>query len=757
MLNPLRSPRYLLFVITFFISILCANNHSSRSLSVYSNGVFITASDRAISSGRRVSENGIFTCKFNVTAKGPTVRSLKNFEFYENGKLLFSLDKIPGSDISISNAGYVLLFEPGDYGTCIIHCYNKNGKKLFVKIFNYAQLFGFSQKGNLFGVGTDKKLEVIGLSSGKTTCYKKGWQFDISQDETMVAVAHEGGITVYSNGKSTGEINTDMVYTRKIKLSPDNKRVGVIDKRNLHVYSLPDCKLTYSDILTGENSFRDLTLDNETVWAGVHFRGEKLSKGILKTYHLITDEITEEIQAVEPIDRQIIDKTKYKAKNKNSKYPVIPWPFSPQDQAHTLWNNYEGLNTDSDGNISMAYLHQGLDIYCTAGTRTYAVADGFVKCRLTLYGQDIYWRIAHSEEQVSGWSDGWLYAHLDKNTIQVDVGDEITQGDYIGEIIPWEVVGGHIHFARIRDQGTVWSYDDDEWGLPFNPEVALEPKGDGTPPVIVTAIQGESKFAYCRNETSTYLDTGNINGDIDIIVKLYDIVGSSEYYQPAFALYYWIKRIDNNKLIVDTTLAQIRNHSYPYFDYSHFKTFARVLYKMDNTFQPGGWFTKTKKYAHVLTNNNGDSLITEDEKDSCLHTANYGDGWHRVYVEAFDAAGNSVVDSEDVYFDNGVTELISDNQIPISEFFLGQNFPSRFSSFTNIQFGMPKTAYVSLIIYDLSGNEIKTLVSGIFQGWKLHTVKWDGSNKAGQRVNSGIYVYKLKADDFTTTRKMVLF
>ena len=133
--------------------------------------------------------------------------------------------------------------------------------------------------------------------------------------------------------------------------------------------------------------------------------------------------------------------------------------------------------------------------------------------------------------------------------IQVDVGDEITQGDYIGEIIPWEVVGGHIHFARIRDQGTVWSYDDDEWGLPFNPEVALEPKGDGTPPVIVTAIQGESKFAYCRNETSTYLDTGNINGDIDIIVKLYDIVGSSEYNQPAFALYYWIKRIDNNPFL----------------------------------------------------------------------------------------------------------------------------------------------------------------------------------------------------------------
>ena len=776
----------LLLIISFFLFTVCATTNLFKAPStVFPNGVFSAEQNQIYNPERRVSENGRYVCTFKVGVGGPETRELKNFRLFENGSLLFSINEVPGSDISISNAGYVIVYDhrPAKEAPLTIHCYSKNGKKVFSKGFTYAGLFGFSPQGTMFGVGSKKGLEVISLSNGRIATYRKGWKFDISLDETVVAVVYENGITIYSNGKIISEINTNMTYTRKVRISPNNKKVAVIDKRNLHIYSLLDCKLTYSDKLTGKKSFRDLRLDNNTVWAGIHYRGEDLSKGILKTYNLKNKSVLEEVITTEPRIYSGLDikkfREKYVTKNRDSRYPQIPWPFSPQDEVHELWNAYEGLNTPSDGHIDSdyPYLHQGIDMECPRNTRTYAVMDGIVKMVLTV-GGDIYWRCAHAEEQVSGYSDGWMYAHVIESSFQIDVGDTVEVGDYLGQIIYWSTqVDGHLHFARITDQGLVWSYDDDEVGITYNPEISLTPNLDSTPPVIVDAINNKSKFAYySKNDTDSlatssdyyYPDSarGGFQEDVDIIVELYDYIVHTNFTQPAYSLYYWIKGIDPNncwsnynKLIVDTTLAQIRNHSYSFYQASKYKPYAAVLYKYDKVFSPGGWFNRTRTYAHVLTNNNGDSLITAGEKDSCLHTDDYYDGWYRVYVKAYDCKGNFVVDSEDVYFNNGnhdPTPVVSVTEKPISGFFLGQNFPSRFSSFTTIQFHVPKTAAISLKVYDLFGNEIKTLASGRYKRSK-YTVKWDGTSNNGKKVGAGIYLYRLQADNFTATRKMQFY
>ncbi|MFC1476524.1 FlgD immunoglobulin-like domain containing protein [Fibrobacterota bacterium] len=751
--------------------------------SVFSNGIFSTEQNRILNPEKRSSENGRFICTYKAGTGGSETRELKSFEFFEDGTLLFSLSEIPGSDISISNAGYVIFYdhEPTVKASLTIHCYSKNGKKIFSKGFNSACLFGFSPKGNMFGVGSKTGLEVISLSTGEADVYRKGWKFDISMDETVVAVAYENGITVYSNGKVINEINTGMVYTRKVRISPDNKRIAVIGKRNLRVYSSLDGKLTFSDALTGNNSFRDMRLDNTIVWTGIHYKGKEFSKGILRTYNLSSNSVTEEIKATEPRIRSGLDIKKFKEKysfhQRDGRYPIIPWPFSPQDEAHELWNAYEGLNTPSDGHIDSdyPYLHQGIDMECDRNTRIYAVMDGIVKCVLTL-GGDIYWRCAHAEEQVSGYSDGWLYAHVIESSFQIDVGDTVENGDYLGQIVYWSPqVDGHIHFSRITDHGAVWSYDDDEWGITYNPELSLTPNPDSTAPVIVTGISGKSKFGYCGNNTgynatsSSYYDPdsagGGLTGDIDIVVKLYDYIGYTNFTQPAFSVYYWIKGIDPvncwsnyNKLIVDTTLGHIRNHTYDFYNAGDYKPYSEVLYKADNVFVVGGWFNRTRRFAHCLTNTNGDSLITTGEKDSCLHTDDYYDGWYRVYVKAYDCKGNFVVDSEDVYFNNGnhdPTPVVSAPEKPIPGFYLGQNFPSRFSSYTTIHYHVPKTANVSLTVYDLAGNEIKTLVSGIHKR-KKYAVTWDGVDNKGREVGSGIYLYRLQAGRFTAAKKTQL-
>lgn len=783
MLSLIKTSISISLISLFCTSVVFARAGSLKAPSVYANGIFVTEKNRSVNVKSRVSENGRFLCQFDIGVCGPTTRELINCRFFQDGAPTFTMAKVPGSDISISNAGYVLVYDHRNNGkySLTIHCFSKSGTKLFSKRFERADLFGFSPRGNMLGVGSNNGLEVVALSTGRVETYRRGWKFDISYDETTVAIAYEKGVAIYSQGKLVGDISTGMMYTRNVKISPDNMRVALIDKRNLQVYSIPACQLAYADVISGANSFRDLRLDNMTVWTGIHHKGEEYSKGILKTHNLLNKSGIEEIKIVEPRIRSGLDVAKFRAKygtkTRDNRYPTIPWPFRPQDESHELWNNYEGFNSYADGAITAdyPYLHQGVDLECDRNTRTYAVKDGVVKCRLTT-GGDIYWRIATAEQQVSGTSDGWLYAHLIESTIQVDVGDQVQTGDYIAQIIYWSTqVDAHLHFARITDRGTVWSYSDDEWGITYNPELSITPNNDSTPPVIVSAINNKSKFGYCRNNTGYnanssdyyYPDSarGGLTGDVDIIVNLYDYIEYKNFTQPAYAVYYWIKGIDRincwsnyNKLIIDTTLGQERNHFYSFYLASKYKPYSEVIFKADNVFEVGGWFNRTRRFAHFLTNTNGDTLITKGEKDSCLHTADYYDGWYRVYVKATDCKGNFVIDSEDVYFDNGnhdPTPIANEVDSPPEKFYLGHTIPGQSSALTNIKFSIPKFSIVSLRIYDLLGNEIKTLAAGFYRKGK-YNVTWDGSDNRNKQVGAGIYVYTLKADNLTATRKMQL-
>lgn len=89
------------------------------------------------------------------------------------------------------------------------------------------------------------------------------------------------------------------------------------------------------------------------------------------------------------------------------------------------------------------------------------------------------------------------------------------------------------------------------------------------------------------------------------------------------------------------------------------------------------------------------------------------------------------------------------------KFELYQNYPNPFNPRTTIKFDIATRVSVSLKIFNILGQEIKTLVnSELTPGMK--TVVWDGTNNTGTAVTSGIYIYVLKAGDFRDTKKMVL-
>jgi len=113
-----------------------------------------------------------------------------------------------------------------------------------------------------------------------------------------------------------------------------------------------------------------------------------------------------------------------------------------------------------------------------------------------------------------------------------------------------------------------------------------------------------------------------------------------------------------------------------------------------------------------------------------------------------------LVGLDDVKLTISTLDIESTDAIP-KTFNLEQNFPNPFNPTTAIQYHIPFDSHVKLIIYDLLGHEVSTIVDEN-KVIGNHIIQWNGKDNLGQVVSGGIYFYKLQAGEFTRTRKMVL-
>jgi hypothetical protein len=89
------------------------------------------------------------------------------------------------------------------------------------------------------------------------------------------------------------------------------------------------------------------------------------------------------------------------------------------------------------------------------------------------------------------------------------------------------------------------------------------------------------------------------------------------------------------------------------------------------------------------------------------------------------------------------------------EYSLDQNYPNPFNAGTQITYGLAEDANVDLAIYNILGQRVVTLESGHREAG-YHTVAWDGRDRDGDEVASGMYFYRIKAGDLIMSKKMVL-
>ncbi len=86
---------------------------------------------------------------------------------------------------------------------------------------------------------------------------------------------------------------------------------------------------------------------------------------------------------------------------------------------------------------------------------------------------------------------------------------------------------------------------------------------------------------------------------------------------------------------------------------------------------------------------------------------------------------------------------------------LGQNYPNPFNPTTTIAYNMVEDGNVSIEVFNVKGQLVKTLINEHIEAGD-HTLVWEGTNNNNHKVSSGIYFYKMKSGNYSSTKKMIL-
>lgn len=146
--------------------------------------------------------------------------------------------------------------------------------------------------------------------------------------------------------------------------------------------------------------------------------------------------------------------------------------------------------------------------------------------------------------------------------------------------------------------------------------------------------------------------------------------------------------------------------------------------------------------------------VTEDGVETLLDGLNFPAGL--CFAPNGDLYVSTFADGEVLRFDAAAigTDTEAANAVP-DAFRLRPNYPNPFNPATTLAFDLPQAELVTLRIYNALGQQVRTLVEGV-RASGHHAVVWDGTDAAGKRVPSGVYLYRLQADAQTASRVMLL-
>ncbi len=195
-------------------------------------------------------------------------------------------------------------------------------------------------------------------------------------------------------------------------------------------------------------------------------------------------------------------------------------------------------------------------------------------------------------------------------------------------------------------------------------------------------------------------------------------------------------------------IGDVNNDSFPDFIVGEqpFKGRAWIYYGgptadgfVDIKVDPPFYINNFGKSIKGLGDVNGDGI-----DDFAVGSMSNESGWWNGYVHVFAGYNGIPTDVEYEYEPN----------LP-EDFVLEQNYPNPFNPTTTIEFQLPQREHVTLSIYNTLGQKIRTLINKELTVGS-YSIDWDGKNRGGNIVSSGVYIYKLETLETTLSKKMLL-
>ncbi|HRI47279.1 MAG TPA: FG-GAP-like repeat-containing protein [Ignavibacteriaceae bacterium] len=170
-----------------------------------------------------------------------------------------------------------------------------------------------------------------------------------------------------------------------------------------------------------------------------------------------------------------------------------------------------------------------------------------------------------------------------------------------------------------------------------------------------------------------------------------------------------------------------------------------------------GYYTQTGRvyiyYGGNIMDNLADVTLTGEETSNYFGFSVSGagdvnnDGFDDVIMGAYGFPVNGKVY---IYSNNSAPSNIELTTFPPADYVLFQNYPNPFNPNTTIKFGLPKDSKVVLEVYNTMGEKVTTLIDQEMSSG-YHNI-----NFTGNELSTGIYIYKITANEFTSTKKFVL-
>jgi hypothetical protein len=289
---------------------------------------------------------------------------------------------------------------------------------------------------------------------------------------------------------------------------------------------------------------------------------------------------------------------------------------------------------------------------------------------------------------------------------------------------------------------------------------------------LTTDRFGNSNYAYSFDGIDDYIDVP------------YD----SGFYPPSLCATVWIKTNslpDTGKIYILTTSGDRKTPPYDPFrlrldslgrayarfegdsDSVHIRLFSNTQLNI------GQWYFIVAYYDNLLSK--GALYINAVKEDATNRLTVLDTNSIGLRIGAGQIHNKNLSDNE--FFDGCIDDIriynraLSDEEILLlyneivgiesqkppwkDRFVLYQNYPNPFNPATTIRYNLPKTSHVTLKIYDLLGQEIRTLINSKQLSGE-HSVTWNGVDNLGREVSSGIYIHQIQAGKHVESRKMVL-